>query len=133
MANDVDENMKAFLAASTAIRALVGDNICQNKIPQKAIKHYIWLQRATTSYDTTLNDSAGETPRSVSYNVECVSSDLDKAVDIAVAVRNLFPMSGTFGDTTIKGAFANDHSEDYEPVNGDIGFHVEAVQLEICQ
>jgi hypothetical protein len=133
---DYAQNIKAYLQAQPSVAALVASRIHHNNMPTIAETNndYIWFNRAGHVYDRTLDEAAGTEPRSVLFNMECCSRDLGRAAALADAVRNLFPFSGTFGDDTLKGAFANDQSEDYVPINEAslVGVHVESLQLEIC-
>jgi hypothetical protein len=136
MANDYSQNLIAFLASDATVRGYVASRICQNNVPTgpDATKDYLWLRRSGQQYERTLDEAAGTPPRSVLFDVEACSRDLDRACKIADSIRALFPFSGTFGDSSLKGAFVNDQSEDYVPLNENatIGVHVESLQVEIC-
>jgi hypothetical protein len=136
MALDYSQNLKAKLGSDTTVASYVASRIHQNRVPtpEETKLDYIWLRRATHQYTRTLDEAAGTAPLSVLYDVECCSRDLNRSAVLADAVRNLFPFSGTFGDSTVKGAFANDQSEDYEPIStsASVGVHVQTIQVEIC-
>lgn len=138
MAFDYTQNLKKFLETDQTVRGFVASRIHHNNVPtlNKAEQKYgyIWLHRAGHVYDRTLDEAAGTAPRSVLYDLECCSLDLERVSDIADAVRALFPFSGTFGDSTVKGAFVNDQSEEYAPINesASVGMNVVSLQLEIC-
>lgn len=136
MALDYTQNLKAKLQADTTVASYIASRVHHNNVPTltDAKLDYIWLRRSGHRYERTFDESAGTAPLSVLYDVECCSRDLDRSAKLADAVRNLFPFSGTFGDSTVKGAFANDQSEDYVPLNdsASIGVHVQALQVEIC-
>ena len=133
MAADYTQNLKSCLQASSAVVAFVASRIHHNNVPMEK-GDYIWLRRSGHRYERTLDEAAGTAPLSVLYDVECCSSDLDRSADLAEAVKNLFPFSGTFGDATVKGAFVNDQDEDYIPLNSSasVGVNVQALQVEIC-
>lgn len=135
MANDVQENFIAFLNNDTTVRALMTGGAHENLVPQRIDGDYVWFQMRGRDYTHTFDEAAGEQPRAVIFDVECCSKHLTRAVKLCDAVRNKFPCSGTFGDQTIKGAFANDQSEDYVPLNDseETGIHAQSLLLEICQ
>ncbi len=136
MALDYTQNLKAFLGSASAVRTLVASRICHNHVPtgKDATADYIWLRRSGQIHEHTMDDAAGTPPRSVLYDLECCSRDLERAADLADAVKALFPYSGTFGESTVKGAFVNDQSDDYVAINenASIGVNVESIQVEIC-
>lgn len=134
MPNDNAQNLRAYLLASPTLTALVS-RICEVQVPQSGTdQEYIWFAQNGKVYDEATDDAAGIPPRSIMYDCECCSRDLDKSVKIADAVRGLFPYRGAFGDQTIKGGFVRDQSEDYVPLNemGDTGVNVQSLQIEIC-
>ncbi len=135
MAFDAAQNLRAFLLADTTLNTLVAGGVHENQVPQMGTEqNYIWLAQNGKVYDQATDDEAGVSPRSIMFDCECCSRKLPESVQIGDAVRNLFPMRGTFGDATIKGVFVNDQSEDYVPINdmGDKGIHVQALQIEVC-
>ena len=133
---DYAQNFKAFLESQSSVTALVASRIHHSYVPTvpETAQDYIWFNRAGQIYDRTLDEAAGTEPRSVLFDVECCSRDLGRSADIADAVRNLFPFSGAFGADTLKGAFANDQSEDHVPINesSHVGVYVQSLQIEIC-
>lgn len=133
MANDASENLIAFLNNSTAVRALMTGGAHENTVPQNKKNDYVWFRQTNREYTRTFDEAAGTPPKSIFFDLECCSLDLDRSCSLADEVRNLFPFSGTFGDSTTKGAFAHDQSEDYLPTNemADEGIHAQSLQLEI--
>lgn len=133
MAHDYTQNLKAFLESNSAVSTLVASRIHHNNVPTEK-GDYIWLRRSGQRYERTLDEAAGTPPLSVLYDVECCSSDLNRSATLADAVKNLFPFAGTFGDSTVKGAFVNDQDEDYVPLNSSasVGINVQSLQVEIC-
>lgn len=133
MAFDASQNLIAYLNTSTAVRSLMKGGAHENKVPQSRANDYVWFRQTNREYVRTLDEAAGTPPKSIFFDVECCSTDLNRACDLAAAVRDLFPFSGTFGESTTKGAFANDQSEDYLPTNemADDGIHAQSLQLEI--
>ncbi len=135
MALDYTQNLKAKLAADGTVASYVASRIHHNNVPtQDAKLDYIWLRRSGHRYERTLDEAAGTPPLSVLYDVECCSRDLGRSAAIADAVKNIFPFSGTFGESSVKGAFVNDQDEDYVPINemASVGINVQALQVEIC-
>jgi hypothetical protein len=134
MANDLSENLRDYLLSAEAVRDIIAERIHQDHVPDNKAEDYIWFRRANQQYEHCLDDDPGERPRTVYFDVECSSRNVDRAATLAEAVKSLFPYRGVFGDATVKGAFANDHDEDYIPLNemADDGVYVQAVQLEIC-
>lgn len=134
MANDVAQNLRAFMLNDNTLRGLVTD-VHENQVPQSGtMQDYVWFQQVGKVYEQATDDAAGVAPRSVLFDCECCSRRLDNSIKIADAVRNLFPYRGSFGDATVKGVFVNDQSEDYAPLNdmGDIGMNVQSLQIEVC-
>lgn len=134
MALDTAQNLRAFMLADTTLRGLV-TGIHENQVPQgDTDQAYIWFQQNGKVYDQATDDSAGVSPRSIMFDCECCARGLSASIKIADAVRNLFPYRGAFGDTTVKGVFVNDQSEDYVPINdmGDNGVNVQSLQIEVC-
>lgn len=134
MANDTTENLRVYLLTSSDVRSLTSGNVHQNQVPQNRKQDYIWLRLASRQPDHCLDDETGAAPRALLYDCECCSSDLDRSVRLSDAVRALAPYRGSFGDSTVKGVFVNDQDEDYQPVNdmGDIGIHIQTLQIEVC-
>lgn len=133
MANDASQNLIAWLNNSATIRALMIGGAHENNVPSGKADNYVWFRQTNREYIRTFDESAGTPPKSILFDVECCSFDLNKACDLAAAIRDSFPFSGTFGDSTTKGAFAHDQSEDYLPTNemDNEGIHAQSLQLEI--
>lgn len=132
---DNAQNLRTYMLANTTLTALIADRVHESQVPQTGTElEYLWFQQNGKVYDEATDDDAGIAPRSIMYDVECCSRSLGKSVQIADAVRGLFPYRGAFGDETIKGGFVRDQSEDYVPANdmGDGRVFVQSLQIEIC-
>jgi hypothetical protein len=130
----INADLCKFLRDAPAVASIVANRVHENLVPQRRDKEYIWLALIGKQYDHCLDDEPGTPPRSLLFTCECCSPNLAKSNELADAVRNLFPYRGPFGTTAVRGAFANDQSEDYEPVNahGEEVIHVQALQIELC-
>lgn len=135
--SDTAENLKAFLYASADVKAIVGDRIYEDKIPQSAIKSslpYIWFSTRLETPANVLNGDVGEMPDSVTFDLECVAMNKPLSKDLARftrAILNNYRSATTgFGGGATKGVFVRDKDSDYAPVNGDLGKHVQAFDVE---
>lgn len=131
---DIAENLRTFILTSSTLTAFVADRVHHGHVPANKEETYIYFSRSNRAYEHTLDSEAGEAPRAEYFDMECCSRNPNASNNLADAVRGLFPMRGTFGDATIKGAFVNDQDEDYIPLNNaaDEGVTVQALQMEIC-
>ncbi len=137
--SDTAEKLKAFLYASADVKAVVGDRIYEDKIPQSAIKSslpYIWFSTRLETPSNVLAGAVGELPDSVTFDLECVSMNKPKSKDLATAVRAVLnnyrsTTSTDFGGGYTKSVFVRDKDSDYAPVNGDTGKYVQAYDVEV--
>jgi hypothetical protein len=120
-----EEHLRKFLLADSSIAGAVGSRVSFNVVPQDKDVPYIFFQQEGSTDDAALDDSAG-TPTRPRYALECWA---DKPSD-AISLKNLLQAKlhkhrGTFGDTTVKGIFAEDVDDEYVPMgNGsDDGLH----------
>jgi hypothetical protein len=130
---DVAERLRTFLTADAGIAAVVSTRVHQGIVPESSIVPFIWFRRARTDEPRTL-DGGSPSGYEQFFDIECVSEDLDQCQDLALAVRDkLNNYRGTFADSTVKGIFVEDHSDDYIPrsVSSDDVAHVAALSVQI--
>jgi len=127
-----EEHLRKFLLADANIKATV-KAISYNHVPQDKDVPYIFFRQNGANDDIAMDDSAG-VPTRPQYAVECIA---DRPAD-AIALKNLVQARlhkhrGTFGDTTVKGIFAEDVNDEYVPngVGDDDGLHVAALLAEV--
>lgn len=127
-----EENLRAFLLASTSIKDLVRA-VSYNIVPQDKDTPYIFFQQSGGSSDDALGDSAGVANRP-RYDIECWDSSPSGAIALKNLVQaRLHLARGTFGATTVKGIFAEDVNDDYVANGGgeDEGLHSAALNAEV--
>ena len=129
---DIDENLVTVLAADAAVSAITTD-IHVNNVPESIELPAIWIQLDDEFEETDLAGSGGAAIHT--FDVECVSTDLDEAKDLQTAVKaELHGKSGAFGDQTIAFAEVSGKDDSFEPRNpfGDQkSLHVCALTIEI--
>ena len=127
------EDLRTWLLADASITALVGTRCHQNKVPQNSTSPYIWYGRATTENEDAIDDIAGTIPFVQMFDVECISDDIDEALNLADLLKAKHLTRGTIGSGTVQGVFVSDHADDYIPRgdNSDDGRHVAALQFQI--
>lgn len=131
--SDTATRLRTHLLDSTSIAAVVGTSVHQSRVPASVNPPYIWYQRASAETIGTL-DGGVAVDWATYFDVECVADDLGDAQSLATLVKaRLSNHRGTFGDGTIKGAFVEDHSDDYIPrsVSDDSVAHVAAIRVQI--
>lgn len=128
-----EANMRTFLLADASIAAAVATRVSYNHVPQDKDVPYIFFQQAGATDDIALGDSAG-TPTRPRYAVECWADRPADAIDLKNLVQaRLHKHRGTFGDTTVKGIFAEDVDDNYvfRGNGSDDGFHGFAIFAEV--
>jgi len=133
--SSIDESLVAYLLTKSNITDLVGSTgVIQAHVPQNRAMPYVWINRGSseTEDDLSANPSSA-TQFYESFDVECVSDDLDEAQTLAKEIKKLNKTrTGTFGDGSAS-LFVSDHSDHYLPKNtsGDDGRHVATADLEV--
>lgn len=104
-----------------------------NHVPEEPTELYIWFSRSGTDTDRTLDQSKGQAPWSVSFDLECIGTDAGNVVSLAEAVQALDCDKGTFGAATCQLILVGDSSDDYVPrgVYSDEGLHVQVLRVEV--
>lgn len=133
MATDYGEDVRSWMLSIGIVSSAVGTRCHENHVPDGKDTPYIWYRHGSIQPDDCLDDTAGNEPLSVSYDIEICGDDLGDCVDIAKAIRNATPMRGTFGNATVKGVFVENHDEDYVYQNqfADEVRHIQSLQLTI--
>lgn len=123
---------RTFLLADSSIAAVVGQNVHQGFVPEDTPLPVIYFTRTGTRTERALGD-VGTQPFSHTFAVEAIGKDLDESQSLADLVRTRcdgYPGSGvgTFADSTVKGIFVEDQSDDYEP---QYGYHDASLSVEV--
>jgi hypothetical protein len=132
--SDFAENLRAFLIADSGVTALVGARVHQNHAPQKYDRPFVWLRLRGTENLDKLDDAVGAEPFRLFYDLECVSPSVAQAASLASTIKSiLHNYRGAMGSGSVRGAFVQDHDDDYVPrsVDGDNGLHVAALDVEL--
>jgi hypothetical protein len=135
LANTIDENLRAYLAADSTVRKLVGGRIHENHVPQPYVGDYIWFAFAGGESERTLSGDSAALFR-VRFDLECIARSISQARRIAAAVFAAlegYARGATFGDTTLQGIFVEEQPDEYLPrgVLADSGLHVASKSVEV--
>lgn len=137
--SDVAQNLIALLRADTAVAKWAAARVREDHVPQATYDGtvtpaHIWLGlRQSTPFDH-INGDVGESPMSVTFDLECIAGKQYDANQLAAAVRTkLHNYRGTFGDSTVKAIFINDQDNNYTPkaTGGDNGLFVMAFDVQV--
>lgn len=131
--SDVATRLRAFLIADATLQQYVGDRVHQSHVPESSDGDFIYFSREAMEPHRVL-DTGSIAPLLHRFSLEVISSELDRAQDIATIVRSkLDGYRGDFGDGSTQGIFVEDHNDDYIPraIYGDDGKHVAAFSVEI--
>lgn len=134
MANTLDENLKAFLQADSSIAKLVGARISVNHVPEKPLIPFVWIGKASADDEICLDDAAGSGPFRHFFDVEIYGQSIRQARQIEAAIYSrLHKYRGSFGDSTIQGAFLSKQADSYIPrgTMGDTGLHAATLSAEV--
>lgn len=127
-----EENMRAHLFGDADIKA-TARAISYNHVPQDKETPYIFFQQSGANDDAAMDDSNG-VPTRPRYAVECWDATPAGAIELKNLVQaRLNKYRGTFGDTTVKGIFAEDVDDNYVPggSGGDDGLHGAHLEAEV--
>jgi len=130
----IGEDLRTFLLADSDISTAVGaSRVYQNEAVENYVGSFIWYQRSDTEPLQTLGESAGARPWAEFINVECISDDIDDAIDLGDLVRAKHATRGTFGAGTVSGLFIGSQSDAYIPRGdaSDDGLNVCAFSFQI--
>jgi hypothetical protein len=124
---DVATRFRKLLLADTDITAAVGQRIHQATVPEDTTPPFIFFKRTSVRFERCLGET-GAAPLSHSFDVDCVALNLDDAQALADQIRSYDGYIGTFGDSTCKGIFVDEQSDEYESEFGD---HVASLSVEV--
>ena len=86
--SDVGKNLRTYLLDDPAISfQLAAERIHQNKVPQEEIFPFISYFRRGTQDEHTTDESNSAQPFRHLFDLECVSDDIDQALDLAELVK----------------------------------------------
>lgn len=128
--SDTAIRLRNFLLEDATIAGIVGSKVIQGQVRQKVEPPWIYIRRNSRTPSDDLNDN---TPLSETFDVECVSDDLDEAQALSEAIWALDQHHGTFDDSTTGGVFIQDQSDDYIPfsVGDDDGYQIASLILTV--
>lgn len=124
---DVATRFRTLLLSDSAIAGKVGLKVHQATIPEGTEPPFIFFKRIGVVFERTLG-TTGTDPFRWLFDVDCVGMDLDQAQELADEIRDYDGYSGTFADTTCKGIFVDDQTDEYETEFGD---HVASLSVEV--
>ena len=124
---DVCADMISEMLTDSGIRNLVGERIYGGVVPSAAATPFVWLQRRGVDYAGIMEGEAE--PLREFFDVECVSLDSRKAIEVSDAIRtwaNSWNSTGSasMGDHQYSWVSVTDASEDYIPRNTDAAEHL---------
>ena len=133
----VGENLRTYLTTNATITAALPNAstvgaIQQNKTDENGPARRIWFRRSSREQEVFLDGCKG--PEINFFDVECISDDIDEAIDLADAIKSeMNGYSGSFGAGYAQAIFVEDHSDDYliKGIAADSGLHVAAIELKI--
>lgn len=123
-------DLRTVALADGTVAGLIGSRMYHGNIPEQVALPYVWIaRRATEDYGQA---TAETRPFREYFDVECVSSDVSQAEDVADAMRAaLNGQSGSLGDGTYGGVLVRDQAEDYVPRNQDADEHLHIQSLDV--
>jgi hypothetical protein len=125
---DVATRLRTFLLADSSIAAAVGPRVHQAFVPEDTPTPCIYFTRAGTSDELCIGE-IGAAPFRHTFSLECIGKDLDESQELAALIKTRCNgYYGSFADTTVKGIFVEDQSDDYEP---QYGYHDASLSLEV--
>ncbi len=126
---DVATRFRDLLLADSAIANKVGRKVHQATVPEgeEFGPPFVFFKRTSVVFERTLG-TTGADPFRWFFDVDCVGLNLDEAQELADEIRGYDGYSGTFADTTCKGIFVDDQTDEYETQFGD---HVASLSVEV--
>jgi len=126
-------DLRTFLLAQVALTELVATRIHVNHVPQESDLPYLWIGRAGTTHERTLDQAQGEQPFEERWDCEAIAGTEDEAQTLGEAIRGLDCAKGTFGDGTIQLLLVEDQRDDYvaRGVPSDEGYSICAFSVGI--
>jgi len=134
--SSIGEKLRTAVRSSTAIAAIVGTRVHQNRVPKSSTWPRIWFGRRGAEFPgvcmTTTGNTAGE-PLKTIFDLEVASNDIDQAIDLGLMTQKYLNCYAKSTDN-ITAIFADDHDDEYIPKGigeDDEGIHVSALELTI--
>ncbi len=105
--SDVGKNLRTYLLADPAISfQLAAERIHQNKVPQDEAFPFISYFRRGTQDEHTTDEANSAEPFRHLFDLECVSDDIDQALDLAELVKARLGDRAAYSDSFGQGAGA---------------------------
>lgn len=128
----VTEDVRTLITSFTSITDRVKERVHHNHMPETSEYPAVFFARSSREPMRTID---GDTSlRATRYSVECLSTGLDEAMDLADDLTEaLEGYRGTQGATTFQGVFVEDVDDDYIPLNdaSDEGINFAALQIAV--
>ena len=125
------EALKSYLVSdTTGVNSTVSGRIHQNTIPLVSSRPNIWFMRSAEHHITAMSGGTGL--RKTSFDVECIATSGDAAIDLADEVKSrLHAASSTTAGVNIRTMLVEDHDDSYAPkgLGSDDGLHVSALDV----
>lgn len=111
----IDVDVRTFLIATLGDYWAEPGFICQGFGAQfRNNDHRIWYRRS--GYINDLLTSGISQITTTTFDIECLSNDLDEAQSLAATLKEaLNGFAGAFGDSTALLCEITDHNDDYQP------------------
>jgi hypothetical protein len=130
----IGEDLRSWLLADAAIAGIVGNRVHQNNVPQDTgTLPYIYYARSTQDRDQDPDlNSPSKVPHRVNWDIECISQDIDEALELADLVNAKEQYKGQFGNGSVGGIFVSSQDDGYVPrgIGDDVGWHVASIDLQ---
>jgi hypothetical protein len=130
---DIPAEFRSFLLSLAPVTALVGEQVCQDHVPQEDDSlPFIFFRRAGEDYERTLDESVGRLPDLVRFDLECTSDSIEEAQVLASTVKaQISGYRGVCGAIEVQAIFVDDHNDDYLPLStsGDDGREVASLSI----
>lgn len=140
--NRIGINLRSYLAASTAINAVVGGSsnvvnarIFNNEEPPQTASNWIWFIRSRENQEQLLNGTYSQIIET-EFDIECVikgkQADADSLADSVKARLKSASVGTTMGTDATRACVFEDHDEDYIPRTGrNEGYSIAAIRTTI--
>lgn len=130
----VSTDLRSWLMETLGNEYEYAGKVQQNNTEQGTEFPYVWFQRSGDVTERCIDGAPIQ--RTIDYDLECVSNDLDESLALAAAIKSeLDGHQGTLGSGS--GAveawevIVADHTDDYLPQNIDEGRHVASLRITI--
>lgn len=100
-----------FRTLMLSLASSADERIHQNHMPERSTYPAIFYIRNSRNRELTLDKQAGLTQ--TVWNVECLSTNMDEAIELSDVIADLNGYIGSQNETTFKAVFVDDVDDDY--------------------